>query len=361
MEPFKNLYNEEFIDELISEIKIVYPGFEGLLFRREVFSAEWDNLELKQRMRHITNRLHDFLPSEFNEALALLRAIAHKFKGLGALVFPDYVEVYGIKYPEVSAEALEEFTQYSTSEFAVRPFIIKYPDFMISKMTEWSRDSNEHLRRLSSEGFRPRLPWSFDLEIFKRNPSPLLPVLSKLIFDGSDYVRKSASNSLNDISKDHPGIVSEFTRQFLGKDIKTDKALKHACRTMLKKGDKTILSLFGVSERPELEFFDFTVKSKIVTPGERLPFVLEFRLQKPIRLRIEYKMKFPGKRGGSSQKIFKFREQDYESGTVYRIEGNYHFRDLTIRQVIPGEHSLTIIINGDDYKTLSFEVKEEGN
>ena len=144
------------------------------------------------------------------------------------MLFPDYVECYGLEHFDSSISALETFTKYSSAEFAVRPFIMRYEQKMMSQMRKWSRSKNHHLRRLSSEGCRPRLPWSMALPAFKQDPTAILTIISALLSDGSEYVRRSVANNLNDISKDHPEIVIEITRQNLGQSDATDKLLKHA-------------------------------------------------------------------------------------------------------------------------------------
>ena len=55
------------------------------------------------------------------------------------------------------------FTPYSSSEFAVRPFIQRYPLKTMKQLMEWTESNDEHIRRLASEGSRPRLPWGAKL------------------------------------------------------------------------------------------------------------------------------------------------------------------------------------------------------
>ena len=131
-------------------------------------------------MRHITETLHQFLPNDYPKAINVLKPIAAKCSGFEYMFFQDYVEVYGMDDYETSIPALEHFTKYASSEFAVRPFIIKYPSKMMRQMEKWANSENHHVRRLASEGCRPRLPWAMALAEFKSNPSPILKVIEKL-------------------------------------------------------------------------------------------------------------------------------------------------------------------------------------
>ena len=168
-------------------------------------------------MRHVTTCLNAFLPPEYEEAIIILRKVAPNLSNhtLASIVFPDFVEVYGLEDWDVSLPALEWFTQYSTSEYAVRPFIQQAPDIMIEQMMKWSFHHNHHVRRLASEGIRPRLPWGIALQQFKVDPTPIIPILTNLKEDESLYVRKSVANNLNDISKDHPAIVLDLAKEWL--------------------------------------------------------------------------------------------------------------------------------------------------
>src|SRR5690606_550673 len=144
------------------------------------------------------------LPPDYIEAVGVLKKAAPYFTGLEAMIFPDFVETYGLDHWEASMDALELMTRYSSSEYAVRPFIAKDTERMMAQMLEWAHSDSEHVRRLASEGCRPRLPWAMGLTMLKKDPSPILPILETLKQDESLYVRRSVANNLNDISKDHP-------------------------------------------------------------------------------------------------------------------------------------------------------------
>jgi 3-methyladenine DNA glycosylase AlkC len=166
-EQLKNLYSKEFIEKLANRLFLTYSDFQKENFINSIFDTTWENLELKQRMRHIALTLNEYLPFSYEEQLKILKEIKKDFGGLEAMIFQDFVEVFGLDDLEESMKALEVFTINSSSEFAIRQFILKYEEQTMEQMKIWSQSSNEHIRRLASEGCRPRLPWAVALPLFK--------------------------------------------------------------------------------------------------------------------------------------------------------------------------------------------------
>ncbi|MCB0736832.1 MAG: DNA alkylation repair protein, partial [Bacteroidetes bacterium] len=198
MEPFKNIYNKRFYKEFSVELSSVYNEFNNKGFLAEIMNGHWESLELKQRMRHTTQILHAHMSGNYLQDLGALVKLSEqligKVQGNDALAYifiPDYLEVYGLKHKVESVKAMETITQLSSCEFGIRPFFKKYPDYLVSTIIKWTNHENEHVRRLASEGSRPRLPWGMALTDFKKDPSPILPVLEALKNDTSEYVRRS--------------------------------------------------------------------------------------------------------------------------------------------------------------------------
>lgn len=211
MEPFKNIYNENEISRLALELQTIYPAFNHKDFTSSLINEKWKEKELKERIRAISISLGKYLPNNYLESIKILKQVRDKFNGLFHLIFPDFVEVHGLEYYKESIEALKFFTSGSSSEFAVRAFLIKYPA-LIDTFKEWAKDENEHVRRLASEGCRPRLPWGVALVEYKKDPSKILEVLELLKDDNSKYVQKSVANNLNDISKDNPILAKKILK-----------------------------------------------------------------------------------------------------------------------------------------------------
>jgi 3-methyladenine DNA glycosylase AlkC len=359
MEPFKNIYNETEIKRLADELSLVLPTFPKEQFINSLINDTWEAKELKERLRAISLALGEFLPDDYLQALEILKKVQDKFSGLFHMIFPDFVEVYGLedeRYYEVSIEALKLFTPQCSSEFAVRPFLIKYPG-LIELFKEWAKDENEHVRRLASEGCRPRLPWAMALPAYKKDPSKVLEVLELLKEDESEYVRKSVANNLNDISKDNPEIVKNVLKRWYGKTPNTDWTdwiVKHAARTLLKAGDRDILELFGFLA-DDIEVVDFEVDPS-VKMGEYLNFSFKIISKKLLgKLRIEYKLGLLRQKGKMNYKVFKISEREVAEKelTITKAHG---FQEVTTRKYYSGTHTLSIVINGKEFMSKEFEL-----
>ncbi len=206
-------------------------------FYTSLYTASWEAMELKQRLRHSALVLGQHLPQDYRASIEILKNAAGNFSGLGGMIFSEWVECYGLNHPHESLEALSFFTQVGSAEFAIRPFILKYEEETMRKMLEWSQHDNVHVRRLSSEGARPRLPWACALPKFKNDPSLVLPILENLKNDPELYVRKSVANCLNDIAKDHPTLVVSLLKKWAKDDQNhTNWIIKHALRSLVKIG-----------------------------------------------------------------------------------------------------------------------------
>ena len=208
-------FTDKFILELGGELERASPKFNKKQFIELVTEDAWKEMALKEKMHHVTNCMHEALQLPYPEALEILIEIAPKIEGFDASVFPDYVEYYGRDHWDLSMPALKEFTKLCTSEFAVRPYLNSDPLKGMEYMYNWADDEHELVRRLSTEGCRPRLPWAMALQTFKKDPSPIIPILEKLIDDESETVRRSVANNINDISKDNPETALNLCEKWL--------------------------------------------------------------------------------------------------------------------------------------------------
>lgn len=353
MGAFKTIFNEQFISLLTSSIKLKHLSFDQNQFKLLVFDKEFENKELKQRMRHISHCLKIHLPQCFVEASNILIAIAPKMNGLASMVLPDFIEVYGLSHYEQSIKALEEFTRYGSSEFAVRPFLIQYEDKMMQQMYKWSKSSNEHVRRLSSEGSRPRLPWAMSLPHLKKDPNSLLPILEALKDDPSEYVRRSVANNMNDISKDHPNFILNLLEIWIGHSKQRDRLIKHACRTLLKTADPRALAIFGYSDPSLIQLDNLNIDSK-VNFGENLHFSFDlYSTQELGKLRLEFAIFFKKKNNKLNKKVFKISESQCKK-TYKNVQKNFSFKEISTRVYYGGNHELSIIVNGKEFVKKSF-------
>ena len=358
-EALKDKLNHESLSEFALAIKSIYEPFKVDEFLKSTMDEAWEGLELKARGRQITLNLGKFLPKDYAEAIGILDKVLPIYKGWGLFSFPDFVEVFGQDEEnwEVSINALGRFTSYASAEWAVRPFIIKNQERMMAQMYEWSKSENEHLRRLSSEGCRPLLPWTIVLEKFKADPTPILPILEQLKADPSAYVRKSVANNLNDISKNHPDLVIKIAKEWLGKNEYTDWIIKHACRTLLKKGNRDTLALFGYDDEISIDVTNFALEAKSISIGDNIAFSFTIAAKQETKVRLEYGIDYVKSNGKRNRKIFQISEILLKENEKKNYIRKHSFADVSTRKHYPGTHSVTLIVNGTERGALDFELK----
>ncbi len=342
----KSVFNEELITHLSDTFSREMSSFDQKAFHELVFQQDWEDLALKERMRRITFSMHEVLPDDYEEALHILYKAAPTVGGLQGTVFPDYVELYGLNDWEASIKALAFFTPFSTSEFAVRPFLIQDQKRMLQQMIEWAGDENHHIRRLASEGSRPRLPWGQSVPALKQDPKQTLPILEQLKRDESLYVRKSVANHLNDISYIEKDWMLDVMKSWYGKDAKTDWIVKHACRSLLKKGDSEALSLFGYGDDPGVIVTGLGLHPHTITIGDSIDFSFELSVEKPMPLRIEYGIHYVKAKGNRTQKVFMLKNVQAKAGQTLTVTKKHGFKDLSTRKHYSGTHTLSVIVNG---------------
>ena len=361
-EALKNMYNEAYLATLSTAIEIVEPGFDSEGFAHRVFDSYWIDRELKERMRHITGCLHHFLPDDYPSALAILRETA-KGKSLKDytfenIIFPDFVEVYGQGDWENSLPALEQFTQLSSAEFAVRPFIVQDSERMMVQMLEWASHENHHVRRLASEGCRPRLPWAMALPEFKKDPAQILPILDLLKNDASDYVARSVANNLNDISKDNPQTVLDTLSVWQKQSTDSIRWItSQALRTLVKAGDSQALALLGYGA-VSVNIENFVITPDTIAMGEEIEFSFDLVSGKnqSQALMVDYVMHFVRAGGKTSQKVFKLKKMGLAPDETVSISKKHSFKPITTRRYYQGTHSIAIQVNGKVIAQQNFEL-----
>lgn len=357
-EPLKEMFNAAFYDRLSSELYKVYSDFSKVEFLREIQDGH-EQRSLNERMRHTSLVLRKYLPDDYPTTLNIMKkTIPNLDRGYTALLFPDFVGVFGLSYFDQSLEALKYFTQFGSSEFAIREFLRKDFERTIKLMSIWAEDENVHVRRLASEGSRPRLPWSFKLDKVIQNPKLTLPILEKLKADKELYVRKSVANHLNDISKEAPELVLQILRNWKGYSIETDWILKHGARTLLKRGDVHVLEIFGVAGSTQLVVRNFELKRTSVCIGDSLPFNFTLYNEGSVALnaRIEFAVYYKKKSGELSKKVFKISERIIEPLQEIHFEKSVSFKIITTRVFHLGMHGLSLIVNGQESAQKKFEL-----
>ena len=365
----KDLYSQAYIETLANDISRFYPNFNTKNFIVNIFDASWEEKELKQRMRHISTTMHNHINLDYQKTIEVLMLCFDYRKkskekrdenlALENMIFADFVEMYGLNDFELSMKALECFTQYSSSEFAIRVFILKYEEKTISQLKQWTKSKSEHTRRLASEGCRSRLPWANTLVKYKKDPTKVIEILELLKYDSSKYVQKSVANNLNDISKDNIKIVKNLANKWIDKTTSLNWIIKHGCRTLLKSADKDILKLFGYTISNTLTISNIFVSSNVQI-GDKLSFSFLLKDSKNLgKLRLEYAINFVRLKGKSSRKLFKIKEGIFDKKSL-EISKLHSFKKINTRVYYEGLHSIEFIVNGKIIHTQEFYlVKEE--
>lgn len=353
-EPLKAIYNEDFLQQFSEKVHAVYKAFDRSGFIGTVMDSTWDELALKARMHRIAESLGNYIPARYEDALAILFAIDEDCFGFPYLFFPEFVAVYGQaeEHWALSMNALERFTMKSSAEFAIRVFLLRDPERVMDQMEVWAQHPNEHVRRLVSEGCRPRLPWGQGLPMFKRDPAPVLRVLELLKADPSLYVRKSVANNLNDIAKDHPAAVIATVRRWQGVALSTDWILRHGCRTLIRKAHPEVMALFGYAETigavPLTTYASLSVEPSVLSIGGSCELTYELCIQdgEPLHLRIEYGIDFVKSKGHTTRKIFLLSDKIVPGGAHLAAIRIHRWLNLTTRRHYPGEHGIFLLVNG---------------
>jgi len=359
----KNIYTREFYQFIADQFHRVDSNFDRQKFIKRIFAGNFNEMEWKQRTKHSTATLHEFMPTSFSEAASLLRQVVRHLMetnhrgGLEYVIFPDYIETYGIDDFETAVQSFEIITQFITCEFAVRPFIIKYGARMLSEMEKWSQSPHPQVRRLASEGSRPRLPWAMAIPSLKNDPAPILSILENLNNDPSDSVRRSVANNLNDIAKDHPHLVLSIAKKWNGISKNTDAIIKHGSRTLLKQGQPEILHFYGLDSR-DFQVKNFSVHTPTVKIGDHLIFSFQITNGNsvPKSLRLEYGLYYKKSNGQLARKVFKISERIYQGAEINYIERKQSFKLITTRKFYAGTHQISIIVNGLETGRVEFEL-----
>ena len=248
----KNWFNEDLAELLSNKIAEQYSDFDSKTFVSEIKQGVKE-LELKARLSLFSKYLKVHLPQDYCEAVTILVSILGEENPEETGMFTNYywvmpiatfIEEHGLDDFDVSIGAIAEVTKRNTGEIAIRPYLKTYPDKTLDTMTQWSLDNNFHLRRLASEGTRPRLPWSTKLEIFIDRPKLLLPILGNLKDDKVKFVQKSVANNLNDILKDNYEFAMTVLQEWADSATQERRwIIKHALRKQAKDGNPEAVRL----------------------------------------------------------------------------------------------------------------------
>ena len=362
MEPFKNLFDRALVAAIGDRLAALDPRFDRTAFVAEATDG-LEALELKARSARITRALERRLPADFATACDLLVAALHPqadappgagpggasgLRGWAAMPMADFVAARGLGDFDRAMATLAEMTRRFTAEFAVRPLLAADPARGMAFMRTWARDPDWRLRRLASEGCRPRLPWGMRLRGFVADPAPVLEVLELLKDDPSDDVRRSVANNLNDIAKDHPDLAAGVAAAWLdGASPERRRLVRHALRGLVKAGHAAALAALGHGPAPvRLDALDLA--TPVVRFGRALEFAATLRLDAdaPREIALDYVVHHRKARGELTPKVFKWKVLTLAPGAPLRLTRRHPMRQITTRVYHDGPHRLEIVANG---------------
>ena len=361
----KEVYNQEFLKKLSDTIvkfdkKFDVKKFLKIAEEKSQSDKFWSDQSLKERMRSITLALDKSISHKtFQQKAEILKKTAieiskDKNSGLALIIFPDFIEVFGLDDFDFSMSCLEFFTEFGSSEFAIRQFIKLDSGRALKFVKKWTKSKNHHVRRLASEGIRPMLPWGEALIEFKRNPQEVLLTLEELKHDEEVYVRKSIANNLNDISKNQPELVLNLLKRWKEENV-SSSLIKHALRTLLKRGNVEALNLIGIKNNQNYTIQSFALQKNAVKMPQNLvfDFVLENK-EHGNKIRLEYALYFLQKTSGQNQKhfkkIFQITTKDFAKG-IFSFSKKHSFREISTRKYNAGLHMISLVANGIELET----------
>lgn len=355
--PLKEWFDEARFREIAGHFSELSPAFN----RRRFLEVALDGLaerSLMQRLHQCAVATEAALPGTYRQKLRPLRQLAprlgHEFV---AIFLCDFVASYGLGDFDHSLEALRFFTVFGSAEFAVRPFLVADQARTLATMHRWTRDPHEKIRRLASEGSRPRLPWGLRLTSLVRDPTPTRGILEALKDDSSASVRRSVANHLNDITKDHPEIVLDQLAGWSLERAHLRSIARHACRTLIKRGHPEALRLFGFGRRPEVVATLRALPGKLWL-GDRLSLQATLRSTSARRqqLAVDYVIHYVKSGGTTSEKVFKWCEVEVAPKEAVELAKSQVIRDFTTRRHYPGRHRVELQVNGIRLAATAFEL-----
>lgn len=362
----RNVFDKNAVELITNRIYTVFPGFAKEQFQNEIFD-ELERLDFGARCKLIAESLRKYLPENFPDAVnILITALPPELpdsdlKGFnGFIIMPqcDFVAYNGVDYPEISLNALYEMTKRFTAEGQIRVFIKNHYTMTMKFLHKLTSDKSPYARRLATEGTRPRLPLGSRLDVFIKDPSPVIEILEKLKNDPSEMVRRSVANNFNDISKDNPDIVTATLKKWLAEDNskQMQKLVKHSLRTLEKQGNPQALEILGFNPVREIEVNNFVIKTPEIKTGDYLEFCFDVKNKgnEEVNLLIDYLLFYVKASGKLSPKVFKLTKKVLKAGEVIKVNKRHSFKPIGIRPFYSGVHKIEVQINGKIFEGNQF-------
>jgi 3-methyladenine DNA glycosylase AlkC len=369
-EPLKNYYGPDVPARIARMIKEVDNTFNAEAFLADALDR-YQSLELTQRAWQIADALGHSLPQDYERAIDILMASlgpkldVAELAGMDVFVYLPhvfYVAKFGVDHFEASMRAQYELTQRFTAEYSIRVFLQRYPQQTLARLRQWAQDSNVHVRRLVSEGTRPRLPWAPRLRAFQDDPRPVLELLELLKDDPELLVRRSVANNLNDIGKDNPAALIETCRRWMS-DATPERSwlVRHALRSAVKRGNPDALQILGFLPATGIGIHDIHIAPAVASIGQSVTFTVELANEGATTqlLLVELRIHFVKANRKSSPKVFALKQLELQPGDSTRITKTISLAQHTTRTHYPGQHLLEVLVNGQPSADALFDVIAE--
>lgn len=363
-EPLKYLLNDTVPPRIAAMVRRAWRSFDTQAFLRQI-EPGYESLELMARGQRIAQALQAHLPQDVPRALRVLVDSMDPPMGLDAAGEPDagdrpysaflylphsmYIGTHGLPHFEAAMAAQHALTQRFTAEFCIRPYLLHRQGDTLARLRDWAQDDNAHVRRLVSEGTRPRLPWAPRLPAFQANPQLALPLLGALKDDPSSYVRRSVANHLGDIAKDHPDLAVDTARTWLlGAPAPREALVRHGLRFLIKRGDSGALDALGVGHAVALDVRAARVLPARARIGDKVRIEAELHNPTPEAQRVlaDLKVHYVKANGGAAPKVFKLQTLDIAPGATVAVGKTLSLQQMTTRTHYPGAHQVELVLNG---------------
>lgn len=347
MADFKSIFDRAYVEHFLGAV--------AGSFDVDTVWAEISAMEMKARASHLGNILVEVHGRP--EALAAtLDGLYDRgdFTGFRAWPMTCAVESLAVDHPEIALAQLKRWTRVFTGEFAVRPLLNAHFEHSMKEFRAWRDDEDEHVRRLVSEGTRPRLPWGTNVRAIDENPEAVVDLIRPLRHDSSPYVRRSVANHLNDWTRLKPDFAKAEIQTW-GDTAHENEVRSRALRTLVKAGDPEALAMLGFEGR--LDVVDFECARSVVFPGDlKFSITLKNASERTVECVLDYAIAHAGKSSGRSPKVFKWKNLRVGPGEEIRLEKSHTMRPITTRRYYNGEHVWSCQVNGEQLALAAFEL-----
>lgn len=379
-EPLKNMFGPEMVHRVAAEISAVFGEFDIAGFTESAL-AGFEELELTPRCRQIAQAMAEYLPQDRDQAINIIMDSLgpelencdpadaspsgdpliddNPMSGFFYIPHGYFLADHGGDHFETTMRANYAITKRATSEFSIRTPLRDHTEAALKILATWATDHNVHVRRLVSEGTRPRLPWSFRLKAFQEDPTPVIALLEQLKDDPVEYVRRSVANNLNDIAKDHPDVVVEVAKRWLvDADSNRRRLVRHALRSLIKAGDPGALEVLGFASGSPARVAAVLIEPDEVAIGGKVKIevCIENPAEEECGALVDLRVHFVKANGTTSPKVFKGSELSLQAGETAVVRKNVSVAQHTTRKHYPGKHPVEVLINGEAHPAGSFSL-----